>query len=873
MRVSTEEGITGAPSSGQGLAPSAALAAGDSGGNRDDGARGEGRSEGGRFGTFSGVFTPSILTILGVVMYMLVGRNTGEAGLGGMLLVVLVAHSISISTGLSVAAIATNRTVGAGGAYFMISRSLGAPAGAAIGIPLFFAQALSVTFYIVGFTGALMPLIPADWQGTISPLMVSTTVNVLLTLLSLKSAELAIKAQYVVMAAIVLSLVSFFTGTTEEFPRAIEWFNEDGESFGTVFAIFFPAVTGIMAGVGMSGDLKDPRISLPKGTLAAILVGMVVYLAFPIWLSLNFSNDALIHDTEAVWTVSRWPQLIYLGVWGATLSSALGSILTAPRTLQALGSDGLVPRILAKGSSPNNEPRIGTMLTFALAQAGIFLGSLDAIAPVLTMFFLATYGFTNLACGLEKWAEDPAYRPSFKTPAFVSLAGAAGCFYVMSIIDLPAMAAAMVFCALIFFIAERRDLGTTWGDSRHGIWSALVRFALQRLRRAEYHPQNWRPNLVIAGGDPNKRPHLLHMGNAIVQNRGIVTYFHLLRGRVAELAERRKALFAAFDEKMAEYFPNVFYRVDIVDDVYEGAVQVAQSYGMGNFESNAVLAGWPKKADRLEAYLHMCRDLVHLDRSVLLMDYDSRNGFGKHRSIQVWWGGLEGNGGLMLLLAFLIRAHVQWRGAEVSVLTVVSDESERDSTLSTLEDVLEAARLEATPKVIVRGDRSIADIMAGESADADLAIVGFRLPSAGASVQDFYERMSRMLGALPTTLLVLSARSFESEPVLFDDKSEEVGRTSLVPGETKPPPRELQDEVSSPALNPSGQPLFEVLQREAAQNASRGEATQGDAAPDATGPDATTPFETWSQETGFGDVTASDVAAARAKAKDDDETS
>ncbi|MEM9862646.1 MAG: Na-K-Cl cotransporter, partial [Myxococcota bacterium] len=597
-----------------------------------------GQGSEGRFGTFAGVFTPSILTILGVVMYLLVGRVTGEAGLGRMLLIVVIAHLISFATGLSVASIATNRTVGAGGAYYMISRSLGAPAGAAIGIPLFFAQGLSVTFYIVGFTDALMPLIPEDWRGIFDPVFISTGVNILLTMLSMKSADLALKVQYVVMGAIVLSLISFFTGTAPDFPQEIVWFNEDGESFNALFAIFFPAVTGIMAGVSMSGDLKDARRSLPLGTLCAIGVGMLVYIAFPVWLSLNFDNDRLATDPNVVWSLARWPELIYLGVWGATLSSALGSILTAPRTLQALAMDGLAPRLLSRGSGPNNEPRIGMALTFCLAQAGIFLGSLDAIAPVLTMFFLATYGFTNLACGLQKWADSPSYRPSFRTPAVVSLAGAAACFYVMSIINLPAMFAATLFCALIFVVASRRDLGTTWGDSRHGIWSALVRYALQRLRRAEYHPQNWRPNLVIAGGDPNKRPHLLHLGSAIVQNRGIVTYFHLLRGAVEELAEERKRLFGAFEERMTALFPHVFYRVDIVDDVYEGAVQVAQSYGMGNFESNCVLAGWPRKRDRLDAYFQMCRNLSHLDRSVLLVNYDEDRKLGQARSIQVWWG-------------------------------------------------------------------------------------------------------------------------------------------------------------------------------------------------------------------------------------------
>ncbi|MBO6936102.1 MAG: Na-K-Cl cotransporter [Deltaproteobacteria bacterium] len=725
------------------------------------------------FGTFGGVFTPSILTILGVVMYLLLPKVTGQGGLGLTLIIVCVAHVISLATGLSVASIATNRTVGAGGAYFMISRSLGAPAGAAIGIPLFFAQALSVTFYIVGFTQALMPLLPesAAWTAP----WISTGVNILLTAISLKSADLAIKTQYVVMAAIAVSLVSFFGGTSEEYAtNTIEWWNEDGPGFAEIFAVFFPAVTGIMAGVSMSGDLKDPKTAIPKGTLWAILVGFLVYLSFPIWLSMNFGNQRLIEDPEAVWSIARWSPLIYAGVFGATLSSALGSILTAPRTLQALGMDQLAPKIFAKGHGPANEPRNGTLLTFALAQGGIFLGSLDAIAPVLTMFFLATYGFTNLACGLQKWSGNPSFRPTFSVSWLISLGGAGACFYVMSIINLGAMVAAVVFSGLFWIITERRDLETTYGDARHGIWSAIVRYALQKLRRVAWHPMNWRPNLIIFGGDPDKRPHLLRLGDNIVQDRGIVTYFHLLTGSVEEHAAKRKEFYETFDPLMASQFPNVFYRVDVVPDVFTGATQIAQSYGVGSFEANTVMAGWPNKQDRLEAYMQMCRDLAHLDRSLLLVRNNESQALSDGKSIHVWWGGLEGNGGLMLLLAFLLKADRQWRSADVKVMTVVNKESERDEARANLVALLRGARLEAEPVVILRDGQSIADIMAERSGKASLAILGFRLPDEGMEVV-FHERMTGMLERLPTTLLVHSARSFEGEPVLFD----EVDRATL----------------------------------------------------------------------------------------------
>ena len=716
-----------------------------------------------KFSTFAGVFTPSILTILGVVMYLRLGWVVGNVGLAGGLLIVAISHLITAATGLSVSSIATNRTVGAGGAYFIISRSLGAPAGAAIGIPLFLGQALSVTFYIVGFTESLTKLFPHAPE-----VLISSAVCLTLTLVSLKSADLAIKTQFVVMAAIVVSLFSFFGGRIDS-GGGIEWWNPKGAPFAQVFAVFFPAVTGIMAGVGMSGDLEDPRRSLPKGTMWAIVAGFIIYSTFPIWLSFNANNDRLINDTRVVWDIAYFPSLIYVGVWGATLSSALGSILTAPRTLQALAADGLAPRFLARGSGPSNEPRVGTLITFVLAETGILLGNLDVIAPILTMFFLATYGFTNLACGLERWAASPSFRPDFTVPAGVSLLGAAACFYVMSIIDMLAMVAAVAVSAAIYLFVQRRVLGTTYGDARHGIWSALVRSALHSLRHVKFHPSNWRPNLIVMGGDHEKRPYLLELGSTIVQDRGIVTYFQLVRGAVEECAWLRQELLRRLNEQLSERFPNVFCRVDVVDDVYVGVVTVAQSYGVGSFEANTVMLGWPKKQDHHRGYVEMLRDLAKLDRSLLLVHYDQHRKFGDRQRMHIWWGGMHNNGSLMLLISFLITAHHNWRRAEVTLLTIVTTEEERREAERNMRRVLEATRVEATARVLLRGERSVPEIIHHESADADLAILGLALPDReDGDVGAFFARMTTLLEGMPTTLLVHSARTFEGEPVLFD---------------------------------------------------------------------------------------------------------
>jgi len=721
-----------------------------------------------RFGWFSGVFTPSILTILGVIMFLRMGWVVGNAGLLGAIAIVVISHVITIATGLSVSSIATNRVVGAGGAYNIISRSLGAPVGAAIGIPLFLGQALSVTFYIVGFSESVAYLWPDIDQRSLSLIVL-----LILTAISMKSAELAIKTQYVVMVMIGAALVSFFAGLwvpgadAPPKPESVRWLGGGDAGFGAVFAVFFPAVTGIMAGVGMSGDLRDPRKDLPRGTMTAIFVGMAVYLVIPVVLALQADPLTLQGDTDVFWDVSRWPFLIFLGVWGATISSAVGSILTAPRTLQALAWDGLAPRFAGRGYGPANEPRIGTAITFTIALLGILLGNLDAIAPVLTMFFLATYGFTNLACGLERWAASPSFRPDFVVPAGVGLFGALACFYVMSIISLPAMLLAMVCCAGIFIVTQRRSLESDYGDARFGIWSALARASLLNLQRAEFHPRNWRPNLIIFGGDALRRRYLLEFGSSLVQNRGVVTYFQIIEGDVAELTEERKALTSAAQERHAE-FTNAFFRVDIAASFYEGALAAAQSYGVGRYEANTVMLGWSGRPERSQQYTRLLADLVALDRSLLVLRYDPDRGWGERKEIHVWWGGLAGNGGLMLLVAWLLNGERHWRDARVQVLTVVDDIEQRRTAEDQIVQVLAAARLNARPRVLMRGDREISEIMTTESGDADLAIVGFSLPDPERA-EEFVNRTNALLDGLPSTVLVHSARGFDGEPVLFEE--------------------------------------------------------------------------------------------------------
>ena len=481
--------------------------------------------------TFGGVFTPSILTILGVIMYLRFGWVVGNVGVTGTFLIVTLSTGITFLTGLSIASIATDQRIRTGGAYYMISRSLGIEAGGAVGIPLYLAQALSVALYTIGFAESVVNVFPV-----LDAKMVALVTTAAVTVLALKSARAAIKAQYIIMGAIAISLLSLFFGSPLEstsVPTAAEAAQGvEKAGFWVVFAVFFPAVTGIMAGVNMSGDLKNPGRSIPIGTLAAIGVGYLIYMSIPLLLASRASDAQLISDPMIMRKIAFWGDAIIMGVWGATLSSAVGSILGAPRVLQALARDGVLPpflRFLGQGSGEEDEPRVGTAFTFALAAITVLLADLNLVAPILTMFFLTTYGVLNITAGLEQFLGNPSFRPKFRVHWLFSLAGAVGCTIVMFLINSLATGAAIAIVLTIYFWLERQELRSAWGDVRNGIWFNLTRTGLLRLRNT-IDAKNWRPHLLVLSGAPTRRWHLIEFASSLSHNRGLVTVSSILTG-------------------------------------------------------------------------------------------------------------------------------------------------------------------------------------------------------------------------------------------------------------------------------------------------------------------------------------------------------
>lgn len=795
-----------------------------------------------KFGTFKAVFTPSLLTILGVIMYQRLGWVVGNGGLMMSLFIIALAHVISITTGLSIASIATNRTVRAGGNYYIISRSLGPAIGGAIGIAFYLALTISIALYLIGFAenfNGVLGLPTGIWAIRATALVALG----LLTWVTIASTSLALKSQYVVMLAIGLSIISlilggsidhtltpvlaepqgvdqfnpFFTlfipaqkslitGLKETFPPFMKFFmikSTSEGSFAVLFAVFFPAVSGFTAGVAMSGDLKDPRKSIPLGTIAAIFVGMVVYIALAIYLSMTYDKETL--EDPMLWSnVGRYPWMIAAGVWGATISSAIGCILGGPRTLQALAFDRVVPSIFGRGRGPLNEPTTALFISVAIAALAIILGELNVIASILSMGFLTVYAFINLSYGLERWAHNPSFRPAFNVSHKVSFIGAIAAFLVMFKLDMISMIAATLFMGIIYIYLKRKQLHISSGDTWEGVWSAIVRYALLKLKSGQNHGRNWRPNMIIAGGIPSERKYLIDLGEWIVADRGLLTYFYLIKGEIQEQVDYIKPLKYKTEAYLEQNYSNILVKLEICKDIYHGVRMASQSYGVSVMETNTVLLGWPTKEKKSTSFGNLLRDLIFLDKNVLLLKHDNVAGFGKYQTIDIWWGGLEHNGTLMLILAGMLLGKSPWQRATIRILIITRENECIEKVRRELDLTIDHARIKATPVVLKRKpDESFLGIINEKSAQTDLVLMGLRQPEADDSL--FINQINHTVKNLKSVLFVKASHFFDNSPqILINDEEQVVLDVNREERVIIPPALDVSIELDTPAQPDSG---------------------------------------------------------------------
>ncbi len=730
-----------------------------------------------RFGTFGGVFTPAILTILGVIMFMRANFVVGQAGVLGALSILLVAKSITLLTSLSIAAISTNMRMRGGGSYFLISRVLGVEFGGAIGIALFFALALSVPFYILGFAEALIrsyPILAPYFQ------VITLTTALVLFTLAFFGAGWAIKTQYMIMAFLFFSILVFLGGAISHFNLAtlqhnlypdytsIDTTSNSGPffSYWLIFAIYFPAVTGIDAGINMSGDLEDPARSIPRGTLAAVGLGFLVYLLQIVLSGGAFDRQNLVTapfvllQENALFGMSI---MVTLGVVAATLSSALGSYLGAPRVLQAVSRDRILDflHFFARGSRKGDEPRRALALT-CIITIGVLLWAgnetggtaLNGVAAIITMFFLYSYGMINLAAFIEDFGGNPSFRPQFVYfHWWTALLGAIGCAVVTILINWQAALIAIIIIILLLWYLKARKLIAAFGDARRGFIYKQTRNNLLRLRRIPEDPKNWRPNILVFSGNPMEREEIIAYAAWLESKRGIVYLANVLVGDVEELAPRRPAALQQLTQFCNEKNYAAFPVVVAAEKLELGISMLLQATAIGPIRPNLALFGWSGKMERRQTYIRDLRTASSLNMSLAIIETKGLPVPDQPKRIDIWWRGHK-NGALMLLLGFLLSENWEWANSRIRLLRVLENEAGKEPAANALQELLNLARVSGEVEVVVSSE-SFSRVLHEQSADASCVILGFELPEK-VNEAEWHDCYRSFIDGMPTTILVNS---------------------------------------------------------------------------------------------------------------------
>ncbi len=734
-----------------------------------------------KFGMFGGVFTPSILTIFGVIMFMRAGFVIGQAGILSALAILLIAKSITLFTGFSISAITTNTDVKSGGAYFLISRTLGPEFGGAIGLALYFAQALSVPFYILGFTEALTKSVPfMSLEALSAPLpwigswfaLVNVLVLILLFVITFIGAQWAIRAQYIIMGVLGLSIVTFLAGALTQFDSATLQANmasgyTEGFDFWQAFAIYFPAATGIMAGVNMSGNLKNPTRAIPLGTILAILVGMAVYGLQIFALGGAMDRLTLIQAPyESLLRVSLFGMgfMVAPGVICATLSSGLGSFLGAPRILQALAQDSILrPLSPFAMLSKNGEPHRALLLTFALSLGVIYYaregsagGALNAIAAIITMLFLCTYGITNLAAFVESFGANPSFRPRFKLFHWsIALLGALGCIFAAFLINALFALLAICIIVLLFLYVRRFILSASFGDARRGFFYSRARDNLLKLSTMPLHPKNWRPTLLVLSGNPESRFSLVKYASWLGSGRGIVTLASVLIGDFSVQMRQRAAELQNLASFIAKNRLQAFPEVMVAKNFDEGLHYLLQCISLQPIKPNLLIWGWssdPARAVNNVRSMETARSIGMSQAIVKGGQLPAEKG--RRRRIDIWWRGRE-NGSLMVILAHLVSLNPEWSGCRIRIIRVVSNRHLFEGAHQELETLMNSARMESAEIKVIIAENDFSTTLHKHSGNASLVFLGFRFPDEE-SAPTFQQRFTRLLDNMPTTMLIHS---------------------------------------------------------------------------------------------------------------------
>lgn len=696
-----------------------------------------------RMGTLP-VFMTAISTILGAILFLRFGYAIGHVGLVNTLGIILIGHLVTIPTAMAVAEIATNQKVEGGGAYFMISRSFGLNIGAAIGIALFLSQAISVAFYIIAFAESYHEMYDMWFKDLGMPMASGRTVGLIamgvLSLLMLtKGANIGVKALYIVVMVLFVSLGLFFAGDNysepgSTFTSAIR----NGDSFFYVFTIIFPAFTGIAAGLGLSGDLKDPKKSIPRGTIWATVVGILIYVLVSFKLFYSASPADLAGDQMIMSKIALWPPIIPIGLACAAISSALGSIMIAPRTLQALGVDEIFPGNVngwfAKGLRKSNEPFNSTIITCIIAFFFIAIGDINFVAQIISMFFMLTYGAICLISFLEHFAADPSYRPTFKSKWYFSLFGALLCFWLMFKMNFNyALLSLVIMGAIYWWVSSAAKTTKGVANLFRGVifqMSRELQVFLQK-RDSKAGEEKWRPFIICMSQDSFKRRSAFDMIRWLSFKYGFGTYIHFIEGFLNQETYQEASDVKTRLLKLAKGVKSRVYLDTIISPSYTSAIaQSIQLSGVSGKGNNMILFEFSEsEPETLEPAVqnHHLLKAAEFDVAILRSSYKA---FGYKKSLHLWINPADSeNATLMILLGYIILGHPEWKRGTISIYSIYN-EGEYEAVRDRLYAWVDEGRLPISKnnvQLISLLDGADREALINQySRDADLTLMSYR---------------------------------------------------------------------------------------------------------------------------------------------------
>ncbi|NXL27558.1 S12A1 protein, partial [Glaucidium brasilianum] len=656
-----------------------------------------------KFGWVKGVLVRCMLNIWGVMLFIRLSWIVGQAGIGLGIIVIGLSVVVTTLTGVSMSAICTNGVVRGGGAYYLISRSLGPEFGGSIGLIFAFANAVAVAMYVVGFAETVVELLKesdtlmVDESNDIR--IIGTITVVCLLGISVAGMEWEAKAQVILLFVLLVAIANFFIGTvipTNNEKKARGFFNyqgnfgikswwyvsfspifaasifaenfgpdfRSGEGFFSVFAIFFPAATGILAGANISGDLKDPQSAIPKGTMLAILITTVAYIAVAICaascvvrdatgnindtvvpgmscngssacsLGYDFSRCAsqpcdygLMNNFQVMSMVSGFGPLITAGIFSATLSSALASLVSAPKVFQALCKDNVYKGLhfFAKGYGKNNEPIRGYVLTFVIAMAFILIAELNTIAPIISNFFLASYALINFSCFHASYAKSPGWRPAFRYyNMWVSLFGALLCCGVMFVINWWAALITYAIELFLYIYVTYKKPEVNWGSSTQALYYINALDSALALTTVEDHVKNFRPQCIALTGAPMIRPALLDITHTFTKNNGLCICCEVYTGPRKLCVKEMNSGMAKKQAWLTKNKRKAFYAAVAADSFRDGVKSLLQASGLGRMKPNTLVIGFKKDwrnaaVTQVENYVGVIHDAFDFELGMIIV--------------------------------------------------------------------------------------------------------------------------------------------------------------------------------------------------------------------------------------------------------------